>query len=164
MNLCQPMQAIGPFAEAESRRKTVIVVDDVMINLAIAKNILMDSHDVVTVPSGACLFQTLKKVTPDLILLDIEMPEMDGYEVIRRLKGAEQTTAIPVIFVTSLDDAESEARGFALGAVDYIIKPYAAPELMQSVDRHLEAQAQWRETEIARTKKALPVAALHSMA
>ena len=85
----------------DSKRETIIIVDDVITNLTVGVNSLDNVYDIFTAPSGRKLFAVLEKVTPDLILLDIEMPEMDGYEVIQILKASSKTSNIPVIFLTS---------------------------------------------------------------
>ncbi len=92
-------------------RKKIIVVDDSLVNLLIVKNTFIDRHDIFTVPSGEKLFRLLEKITPDMILLDIEMPEMNGYEVIKILKNSQATADIPVIFLTASPDPESETNG-----------------------------------------------------
>ena len=123
-------------------RSIVIIVDDDITNLTIAKNTLTENYDAFTVPSGKKLFQLLEKLTPNLILLDVEMPEMDGYEVIERLKSNEATAEIPVIFVTANIDPESEVEGLSLGAIDYITKPFSRELLLKRIEVHLLVEAQ----------------------
>ena len=101
----------------DNDRKKVIVVDDDRTNLTVLRNALIDRYDVFTVSSGEKLFILISKIVPDLILLDIEMPEMSGYEVIRRLKENDNTFEIPVIFITAMAEPESEIEGLDLGAV-----------------------------------------------
>jgi len=120
-----------------SQRETIIIVDDVLSNLSMARTILSTFYQVITAPSGKKLFEVLEKTTPSLILLDIEMPEMDGYEVIRHLKADSNLAEIPVIFITAKDDADSEVEGFDLGAVDYIKKPFSAPMLLKRIEKEL---------------------------
>ena len=91
----------------ENNRETIIMVDDDITNLAVGKKNLAWKYNVFTAPSGEKLFLILEKVTPALILLDIEMPEMDGYEVIKKLKTNTQTERIPVIFLTAKIDPET---------------------------------------------------------
>ena len=110
-------------------RKKVILVDDNPINLKLARNTLMGKYDVFTVPSAEKLFQFLEKNLPDIILLDVLMPEMDGYDAIRVLKKDPRTADIPVVFLTSKSETVSELEGFTLGAVDYITKPFS-PQLL----------------------------------
>jgi len=88
--------------------------------------------------SGAAMLEALHKVIPDLILLDIEMPEMSGYEAIKKLKADEMYKGIPVIFVTALNDATSEVEGFDLGAADYVTKPFSAPMLLKRIEKELQ--------------------------
>ncbi|MCL2757270.1 MAG: response regulator, partial [Coriobacteriia bacterium] len=107
-------------------RGTLIMVDDNLTNLTAGRNMLKTFYQVIPTTSARALFETLKEVTPDLILLDIEMPEMNGYETIKKLKADEKFKEIPVIFLTALDDVNSEVDGFDLGAVDYVTKPFSA--------------------------------------
>ena len=121
--------------------KTIFLVDDNTSNLMIGKSLLSETYGVFTCNSGARMFKLMERVTPDLILLDIEMPEMDGYEVIRRLKGQEHTADIPVIFVTAHDSDETKAKGLSLGAADYITKPFCPHFLLERVETHLFGRA-----------------------
>jgi putative two-component system response regulator len=99
-------------------------------------------YEVFTAPSGEKLFSLLEKVAPSLILLDIEMPGMDGYEVIKKLKAEEKTANIPVIFLTARHDPESEMMGLDLGAVDYIMKPFSKELLLKRSELHIEFEKQ----------------------
>jgi putative two-component system response regulator len=128
-----------------NEKQTIILVDDNLTNLIIGENVLSDVYNVITLNSGFRLFAMLQKIIPDLILLDIEMPEMDGYEVIARLKDNAETAAIPVIFLTSLDTEDTEHRGLSLGAIDYIAKPFSPPLLLKRLELHLLLQSQKRE-------------------
>jgi putative two-component system response regulator len=114
----------------EIDRKKIVLVDDVLINLKIGAGVLRDTYDVFTVPSAEKLFKLLEKITPGLILLDIDMPVMDGYETIRLLKAAERTRRIPVIFLSANRGPLFESQALNLGAVDYLTKPYS-PELLK---------------------------------
>ena len=98
----------------EDKREIIIMVDDDRTCLTVAKNNLVDRYDIFTIPSGSKLFQILEKVKPDLILLDIEMPDMSGYDVIKDLKKNDNTADIPVIFLTAKIDPESEVKGLSL--------------------------------------------------
>ena len=118
--------------------KTVFIVDDNATNLSSAKSALQDRYKVRTISSALKMFELLGKITPDLILLDIEMPEMDGFEALGILKGTLSTSDIPVIFLTSLSDPETEIRGFEMGVIDFIAKPFSAPVLQLRVKTHLE--------------------------
>jgi putative two-component system response regulator len=129
-------------------RKKVILVDDNPINLKLARNTLMSKYDVFTVPSAEKLFQLLEKTVPDIILLDVLMPEMSGYEAIKILKQDDKTADIPVIFLTSKSDTGSELEGFVLGAVDYISKPFSPQILLKRVETQVLLEEQKRELRI----------------
>ena len=120
-----------------SYRDIVIIVDDNTTTLTSAKNNLSGKYDVFTAPSGEKLFLLLEKVTPAMILLDIEMPDMDGYTVLENIRKKEKTSQIPVIFLTSKIDPESEIKGLSLGAVDYITKPFSRDLLLKRVELHI---------------------------
>jgi len=120
-----------------SSRRTIILVDDNLTNLSMGKNMLKTFYQVIPVPSAAAMFETLEEVVPDLILLDIEMPEMDGYEAIKVLKSDEKWKDIPVIFLTAKDDPASEVEGFDQGAADYVTKPFSAPMLLKRIEKEL---------------------------
>ena len=119
------------------KRETVILVDDDSTNLVIGKNSLSDKYDVLTAPSGKKMFNIMEKVSPDLILLDIDMPEMNGYEVLKTLKETEKTSQIPVVLLSARMDPVSAAEGFKLGAADYMIKPYTKEMLIKRVSYHI---------------------------
>ena len=125
--------------------KTIFVVDDNDTNLSTAEEALEDQYRVMTLPSAAAMFELLAEVTPDLILLDIEMPEMDGFDALRRLKANERHAGIPIIFLTSRFDASTEVRGFEMGVVDFITKPFSAPVLKNRIRTHLNIDDLIRE-------------------
>ena len=131
---------------ATSAAKSILIVDDTPINIGVISGALKDSFSTKVATSGAkALAIASGKEKPDLILLDVLMPEMDGYEVCRRLKADPDTRDIPVIFLTSQTEAEDETKGFEVGAVDYIHKPFSAPVVKARVRTHLmlrEAHAQ----------------------
>jgi len=125
--------------------KIIFVVDDKDTNLFEAKRALTDSYRVMTLPSAAKMFSLLEKVSPDLILLDIKMPEMDGIEALKILKENPEYSKIPVIFLTGMNDVETEVMGFQLGVVDFITKPFSAPVLLNRVKTHLDVDMLIRE-------------------
>jgi putative two-component system response regulator len=129
----------------EKQRQIIMLVDDNMASLTMGKNILKDKYNVFPIPSGEKLFDILQKVTPDLILLDIAMPEMDGYEVIKKLKANRKTQDIPVVFLTSRDDPGNELEGLSLGAIDYVSKPFSPALLTQRIENHLLMAVQKKE-------------------
>ena len=126
-------------------RKTIFLVDDDPTNLATGANALDEYYDVLTLNSGARLMRALERSIPDLILLDVEMPETNGYDVIKLLKGKEETRNLPVIFLTAKSDGESELEGLSLGAIDYITKPFSPPLLRKRIEVHLLVEAQKNE-------------------
>jgi putative two-component system response regulator len=126
-------------------RKTVFVVDDNVTNLTLGKNALAGHYNVFTLNSGARLLKMLEKNIPDIILLDVDMPEMDGYETIRHLKSNPETLHIPVIFLTAKTDGQSELTGLSLGAIDYITKPFTPPLLLKRIEVHLLVESQKKE-------------------
>jgi len=130
----------------ESKKK-VILVDDNPINLKLAKNSLIGKYDVFTVPSAEKLFELLEKTMADIILLEIMMSEMSGYDVIKVLKNNPKTADIPVIFLTSKSDTNSQLEGFVQGAVDFISKPFSPQLLLKRVDVHVLVESQKKELE-----------------
>ena len=125
----------------------VMIVDDNVVNLQVARKALSEVYTIIPATSGKTALALLEKGMPSLILLDINMPEMDGFETIRHIKKNEATKHIPVIFLTGLDDTGSELEGFRLGAVDYITKPFSIPLLIQRVDLHIALIEQKKELE-----------------
>ncbi|MCL2102371.1 MAG: response regulator [Fibromonadales bacterium] len=115
-------------------RKTIFLIDDDLTSLTMGKNILAENYNVFTFNSGERVLKMLEKNIPDLILLDIEMPEMNGYDVIKIIKNKEETKNIPVVFLTAKDDFESEFKGLSLGAIDYITKPFEPSLLLKRIE------------------------------
>ena len=123
----------------------ILIVDDVPINITILGSVLKDEYEVKVATNGADALEiAMSDSPPDLILLDIMMPEMDGFEVCRRLKSSVRTHKIPVIFVTGLNSFTDEMKGFEIGAVDYIAKPISAPVVQARVKTHLAMYDQSR--------------------
>jgi putative two-component system response regulator len=127
-----------------SGRHKIMLVDDNPSNLTAGKELLKDHYEVFPLPSAERLFELLEKVTPDLILLDIEMPVMNGYEALKRLKQSVSWRHIPVVFLTAMSSEESELEGLNLGAVDYIFKPFSPPLLRKRIENHLLLESQRR--------------------
>jgi diguanylate cyclase (GGDEF)-like protein len=117
---------------------TVLIVDDAPSNLAILTETLRGEFDVRIATSGPEALRLVAETPPDLILLDIIMPEMDGYEVCRLLKATPSTSTIPIIFLTAKGDVADETLGLAIGAVDYIVKPVSVPIVQARVRTHVE--------------------------
>lgn len=135
------------------RKPKVLIVDDTPENIQVLMETLKGQYTIVAAINGEkALKLALTEPLPDLILLDIMMPEMDGYEVCRRLKSEESTKNIPVIFVTAKSEVEDETLGFELGAVDYITKPFSIPVVKARVKAHLELK-RLRDLEVTQRAK-----------
>ena len=125
------------------KKDTILVVDDIPENIDIVKSILSENYKIKVALNGErALKIAASQSPPDLILLDIMMPEMDGYEVCRRLKSSNATKAIPVIFLTAKSEMQDEIEGLKLGAVDYVTKPISLPILQARVKNNLALYVQ----------------------
>ncbi|MEO5357252.1 MAG: PleD family two-component system response regulator [Nitrospirae bacterium YQR-1] len=131
----------------EQKRPTILIVDDEKNNIDVLVNLLSGKYRIVIAKSGEQALKRLNQIDNDidLILLDVLMPEMDGYEVCRRIKKNIDTNGIPVIFITALSETENETTGFEAGAVDYITKPFSPPVVVARVRTHLELKL-YRDT------------------
>lgn len=137
----------------EKRKNTIMVVDDQPNNLKVIASVLEHDYTLSFANNGINALKIIDKVMPQLILLDVMMPEMDGFEVCRQLKSVEKTREIPVIFLTAKTGIEDLTTGFECGAVDYIAKPFNPREVKMRVENHLKLyQAQ---QEIVEKNKAL---------
>ena len=125
--------------------KTIFLVDDNNINLTVGRDVLGEYYNVFPLNSGERLLKMLGKIIPDLILLDIEMPEMSGFDIINIIKSKKETRHIPVIFLTCKNDSDSELEGLSLGAVDYITTPFSPPRLLKRIEMHLLLESQKQE-------------------
>jgi diguanylate cyclase (GGDEF)-like protein len=121
-----------------SERATILIVDDEIANIEIMNAVLEDDYEVCFATSGEQAVEVAKTVLPDLILLDVMMPGMDGYEVCRVIKQSPKLADVPIIFSTGLGDQDAEARGLSLGAIDYITKPIQPVILSARVRNHVE--------------------------
>ena len=117
--------------------KTIFVVDDSLLNLSMAEEALEKYYRVITLSSAKNMYAALDNIVPDLILLDVAMPEESGFEAMTHLKSDKNFADIPVIFLTALTDSFNEALGIELGAVDFIAKPFSEPVLLNRVKNHL---------------------------
>ena len=117
--------------------KKILIVDDEPLNLRILKDILKDDYLLYFAKNGKEALHAVSTFSPDLVLLDVMMPGMDGYEVCRKMKEEAKTASIPVIFVTALNDRKSEIKGFEVGGVDYISKPISVSVVKVRVKTHL---------------------------
>ena len=122
-------------------KKKLLIVDDVAENLDILVALLKDEYMIAAARNGKRALELAEKNLPDLILLDIVMPDMDGYTVCHKLKERESTKNIPVIFITAVSEAMDEAKSFSLGSVDYIAKPFSPLTVKARVRTHLALAA-----------------------
>ncbi len=122
----------------ETKKLTILVVDDVPQNIYLLNGILSSDYRILFATSGAQALKIAADTVPDIILLDVMMPEMNGYEVCKKLKEDNVLKSIPVIFLTALNDFDSETQGLSLGAIDYIRKPYNANIVKLRIHNHLE--------------------------
>lgn len=125
----------------EPSRQRVLIVDDAPENIRILGASLSDEYEIGFATGGEEALRLAEEQPPDLILLDVQMPDTDGYEVCRRLKELDSTADIPVIFLTAKDAVEDEEKGLGLGAVDYITKPFSLPIVKARIRTHLELKA-----------------------
>ena len=130
-----------------SKEFTILIADDEKTNLDILGSILSPIYHLIISRSGARALELAKERQPDLILLDVLMPDMTGFDVIEKLKASEITARIPVIFITGLSNDEDEERGFFLGAVDYITKPFNKAIVKARVNTHVRIVDQMRTIE-----------------
>lgn len=119
-------------------RATVLIVDDEVSNIEIMNAVLEDHYEICFATSGEQALEVARTALPDIILLDVMMPGVDGYEVCVRLKNDRLLADVPVIFTTGLDDQEAEVRGLSLGAIDYVTKPINPVVLRARVSNHIE--------------------------
>jgi diguanylate cyclase (GGDEF)-like protein len=131
--------------EPQQERVKILLVDDSPTNLMILGGILSPDYDILVAPSGSAALEIAQGLEPpDLILLDVEMPGLDGYAVCQILKESSQTSNIPIIFVTAVEGSQAETKGFELGAVDYITKPYSTPVVRARVKTQVQLKKQMR--------------------
>jgi len=131
----------------EGEKSLIIMVDDNPANLRIGKNVLAKRFTVATAPSAGKLFSLLENNRPSLILLDVDMPDMNGYETLKVLKSKPETSSIPVIFLTARTESDAELTGLSLGAIDYITKPIQPPLLLKRIEVHLLVEEQRKTLE-----------------
>lgn len=129
------------------KKATILVVDDIADNIDVISNVLSDQYDIKAANQGPLALKILERFDIDLILLDIMMPNMDGYEVCQRIKDNPRLRKVPIIFLTAMDSHEDEQRGFDLGAVDFISKPFSAAILKARVASQLKLANYAKELE-----------------
>lgn len=142
----------------------ILIVDDQLDNLRLLSDALTQrGHEVRTVRRGSAALMGVQAQTPDLILLDIFMPEMDGYEVCQRLKSDPQTREIPIIFISALNEVFDKVKAFAVGGVDYVTKPFQIEEVFARIEtqlslRRIQTQLQVQNTHLQQTEQNLQAA------
>ena len=139
-----------PDARNENQSQTILIADDSRMNIDIIVEIFKDDYEIIVARDGRQALERVASNPPDLILLDILMPEINGYEVCQRLKADAATKDIPVVFITSLSDKDDESKGLALGAIDYIKKPIKVPIVKARVRNLMKLRAAMVELEALR--------------
>lgn len=131
-----------------NKASCILIVDDISVNLKLLSIILEEQeYTVRTSSNGKHALESAETDPPDLILLDIKMPEMDGFEVCKRLKGDSNLAEIPVIFISAFDDTREKVRGFKVGGVDYITKPFKKEEVLARINTHIHIRKLQQELE-----------------
>ncbi|MCK4619705.1 MAG: response regulator [Desulfobacterales bacterium] len=124
----------------------ILCVDDDEVTLKLLDRVIRNAGwDVITARSGRDALEKVKKTRPNIILLDIMMPEMDGYQVCSKLQKNNETSYISVIFITALRKEQDKARAFSVGATDYLVKPIKKDDLLQKIRKHIKTDTQWKE-------------------
>ena len=127
----------------------VLVVDDSLESLRLLRTVLVEAgYDVRPTPSGAMALRAARALPPDLVLLDVNMPEMSGFEVCRTLKGSPETADVPVIFLTGLADAQEVLTAFEMGAADYVTKPFEKRILLARVQAHIQLRQKTQQLQL----------------
>ncbi len=151
----------------KKKKFSVLVVDDTPANLQVMVGMLKEKkYRIAVAPDGGKALDMVEKVAPDLILLDVMMPGMDGFEVCKKLKDNPSTAPVPVIFLTARAEPEDVVKGFEVGAVDYITKPFNKAELLARVETHLSlrrAQSEVIRLEQKNAALAMAVTANHEV-
>ncbi len=136
-----------------SMKDAILVVDDQPANLKVLLSFLQaHNFQIYIADSGGRALNILSKVCPDLILLDVMMPDIDGFETCRRIKSDQRLAAVPVVFMTALDSVEDKVAGFNAGGVDYITKPFQQVEVLARIKTHIMLRKRERELEQALTE------------
>ena len=133
----------------ESMRKKIVIVDDNVSYLSMVRNLLKSFYSVYPATSAEVLFSIMEKSIPDLVLLDVDMPEMNGFEAIVLMKENPRYKDVPVIFLTAKDDEKSASKGLDLGAADYITKPFYGSLLLRRITNILLIEQQKRDLQAA---------------
>jgi diguanylate cyclase (GGDEF)-like protein len=137
----------GNVNDGNGEKSKILIIDDEMLNIKALTDILNEEYEVFAEIDSRQAFKTAEEIMPDIILLDVVMPGLNGYEVIKLLKSSEKTGGIPVIFITGLERDEDEATGLSIGAADYISKPFYHSVVKLRVKNQLKMVEQFREIE-----------------
>ncbi len=137
------------------KAKHILIVDDVTTNLKLAAEVLQEHYKLSMAKSGQQAIQFLQKAKPDLILLDVRMPEMDGYQTLELIKANPNTANIPVVFLTVDDQRESEIKGLKMGAMDFILKPFEPEVMLSRIDKILQIEDLRKNLSISARKDVL---------
>jgi len=147
-----------PDAAGSTRKPLVLSIDDdPNIHRLVDLHLSKAGYDVAHARSGAEGLSMARELHPDLVLLDVEMPVMMGYEVCEKLQHNKETSLIPVVFATALGEEQDKAKAFAVGAVDYLVKPIQREALLEKVSRHLKTQSRWKTLSQPQGEKAEPI-------
>lgn len=134
---------------------SILVVDDLAANLKFVESILKDKYKLILVKSGEKALTFLSKNSVDMVLLDVQMPEMNGFEVYEKMKELHLNHNVPVIFLTADADVESEIKGLKMGAVDFIKKPFVPEVMINRIDRSMQLEELTRKLEDKVREKAM---------
>ena len=135
-------------SKSNSNKGNILIVDDQPENLKVLTSMLTEQgYQVQPAISGQLALKAARKEPPDLILLDILMPDMDGYEICERLKAEEQTRDIPIIFLSGLVETDEKVKAFVAGGVDYVTKPFRGAEVLARVETHLSLRNMQKQLE-----------------
>ena len=149
--------------QPQAAKGDILIVDDTLPNLRLLSTMLMEhGYEVRGVPNGAMALTVIRSSPPDLILLDINMPGLDGYEVCQQLKAGPETQDIPVIFISALGEVLDKVRAFSVGGVDYVTKPFQIEEILVRIKTHLTIRNLQRELQQANEELARVNAALQA--
>jgi PleD family two-component response regulator len=139
--------------QVDAPKADILIVDDTPANLHLLSKMLAEQgYRVRPVPDGSLALAATQAEAPDLILLDIRMPEMDGYQVCEHLKGDAETRNIPIIFISALDATQDKVKAFTAGGVDYITKPFQCEEVLARVETHLALRRLTQQLQAANKK------------
>jgi sigma-B regulation protein RsbU (phosphoserine phosphatase) len=136
--------------EVQTSKGDILIVDDTPANLRVLAQMLSErNYRVRAVTSGARALEAAQAASPDLVLLDVKMPGMDGYEVCQRMKADQRTRETPIIFISALDDVQDKVRAFTAGGVDYVTKPFQWEEVLARIETHLALRSLQRQLQDA---------------